>query len=95
MTAPCCPSCGQVIVARRPTLTKRQAEMLTLIRDSIRDQGCAPSFNEMAAAFGYRSLSTVHEHVTSLVEKGYLTREFNRERALTLVDDAPVAGAQA
>ncbi|MDH3223697.1 MAG: repressor LexA, partial [Gemmatimonadota bacterium] len=37
-------------------LTKRQKQILDYIRDFIDDQGYAPSFEEIAEAFGYSSL---------------------------------------
>ena len=45
-------------------LTKRQREMLDFIEGFVRFRGYSPSFEEIAHSFGYRSLATVHEHLT-------------------------------
>ncbi len=69
-------------------LTKRQKQILDYIRDFIEDQGYAPSFEEIAEAFGYSSLATVHEHLTNLERKGYIRKSFNESRSIEVpVDD--------
>ena len=69
-------------------LTKRQKQILDYIRSFIDDQGYAPSFEEIAEAFGYSSLATVHEHLTNLERKGYIRKSFNESRSIELpVDD--------
>ena len=59
----------------------------TFIEDSIFQRGIAPSFEEIAERFKYRSLATVFEHLDNLVRKGYIRREWNMARAITLVED--------
>jgi repressor LexA len=69
-------------------LTKRQKQILDYIRSFIDDQGYAPSFEEIAEAFGYSSLATVHEHLTNLERKGYIRKSFNESRSIELpIDD--------
>ena len=69
-------------------LTKRQKQILDYIGGFIEDQGYAPSFEEIADAFGYSSLATVHEHLTNLERKGYIRKSFNESRSIELpVDD--------
>jgi repressor LexA len=81
------------------TLTKRQREILNFITDYLRDQGYAPSFEEIKAEFGLSALSTVHEHITALVAKGYLKRDERKERGLYLPQkrkqylEIPLAGS--
>ncbi|MEX2582762.1 MAG: helix-turn-helix domain-containing protein, partial [Gemmatimonadota bacterium] len=58
-------------------LTKRQKEILDYIGAFIEDQGYAPSFEEIAEAFGYASLATVHEHLSNLERKGYIRKSYN------------------
>lgn len=65
-------------------LTKRQREILDFITDYIAKHDYAPTFAEIAAPFGYRSLATVHEHLQNLERKGYLSREFNDARAIAV-----------
>jgi repressor LexA len=66
------------------TLTKRQKEILDFITAYLKENGYAPSFEEIKAKFGLSALSTVHEHLTALVDKGYLKRDEKRERGIYL-----------
>ena len=67
-------------------LTKRQREMLDFIEGFVRFRGYSPSFEEIAENFGYRSLATVHEHLSNLQAKGYITRNYNESRSIDLVE---------
>ena len=66
-------------------LTKRQKEILDHIEAFIGDRGYAPSFEEIAEAFGYSSLATVHEHLSNLERKGYIRKSYNESRSIELV----------
>jgi len=66
-------------------LTKRQKEILDYLGGFIERNGYAPSFEEIADAFGYASLATVHEHLGNLERKGYLRKSYNESRSLELV----------
>ncbi len=68
-------------------LTKRQKEILDHIDGFIRERGYAPSFEEIADAFGYSSLATVHEHLSNLERKGYIRKAYNESRSIELVQD--------
>lgn len=70
-------------------LTRRQKEILDFLQSYILDHGYAPSFEEIARQFRFRSLATVHEHLTNLEHKGYIQRTHNESRAIELV---PVPG---
>lgn len=75
-------------------LTPRQAEILDYIKDYSREQGYAPTLQEIGARFDLSSVATVHKHVGQLVAKGYLRRDRpNASRDLEIIDlDAkPVA----
>jgi repressor LexA len=67
-------------------LTKRQREMLDFIEGFVRFRGYSPSFEEIAENFGYRSLATVHEHLSNLQSKGYITKNYNESRSIELVE---------
>ena len=67
-------------------LTKRQREMLDFIEGFVRFRGYSPSFEEIAQSFGYRSLATVHEHLSNLQAKGYIRKNYNESRSIELVD---------
>jgi len=74
-------------------LTKRQKEILDYVQDFIARRGYAPSFEEIAGAFGYSSLATVHEHLSNLERKGYIRKSYNESRSIELV--APDRGEPA
>lgn len=67
-------------------LTKRQREMLDFIEGFVRFRGYSPSFEEIAENFGYRSLATVHEHLSNLQAKGYITKNYNESRSIELIE---------
>jgi repressor LexA len=67
-------------------LTKRQAEILQFIRDSIAENNYAPSYREICAYFRLSSTATVAEHIESLRQKGYLTQEENLARSIQLTE---------
>jgi repressor LexA len=69
-------------------LTKRQREILDFIESFIQSSGYSPSFEEIAEFFGYRSLATVHEHLTNLERKGYIRRSYNESRSVEPVEVA-------
>lgn len=66
-------------------LTKRQKQILDHIETFIQENGYAPSFEEIAAHFGYSSLATVHEHLSNLERKGYIRKSYNESRSIELV----------
>ena len=68
------------------TLTKRQKEILDFIEEGIRDNGYAPTLEEIGEHFKLRSLATVHKHVSNLEAKGLIKRRWNHSRAIELVE---------
>jgi repressor LexA len=67
-------------------LTKRQREILDFVEGFVRFRGYSLSFEEIAENFGYRSLATVHEHLSNLQAKGYIRKNYNESRSIELVD---------
>ena len=63
-------------------LTKRQREILDFLESFIHEYGYSPSFEEIAKFFDYRSLATVHEHLSNLERKGYIRRNYNESRSV-------------
>jgi repressor LexA len=74
-------------------LTRRQREILDYLSGYIAEHGYAPSFEEIAARFGFQSLATVHEHLTNLERKGYIRRTHNESRAIEIVPPKGQTGA--
>jgi repressor LexA len=68
-------------------ISDRQRQILDLILDTVRRRGYPPSVREIGDAVGLSSPSTVHSHLSSLVEAGYLRRDPSKPRAIEVVDD--------
>jgi len=66
------------------SLTKRQKEILDYITEYIKRLGYSPFYEEIKEKFGLSAYSTVHEHITALVDKGYLLRDEGKERGLSV-----------
>ncbi len=65
-------------------LTRKQKELLFLIRDRLADDGVSPSFDEMKEALGLKSKSGIHRLITGLEERGFIRRLPHRARALEI-----------
>ena len=73
-------------------LTPRQQRVLTVIRDSIENRGYPPSMREIGERVGLTSSSSVAHQLRVLEEKGFLKRDPNRPRALSVyTPDEPAA----
>lgn len=68
-----------------PTLYPRQKQILQFIEAYIDEHGHAPTLMEIKDHIGVRTLSTVHEHLTRLKDKGYLTKEKDKKAGLYFV----------
>lgn len=75
-------------------LTKRQAQTLAYIRQSIEERGYPPTLREIGEHMGIRSTNGVNDHLRALERKGYLRREDMKSRALKLVENAMPAAPQ-
>src|SRR5580698_3848788 len=65
-------------------LTRKQKELLLLIRDRMASEGVPPSFDAMKDALGLRSKSGIHRLITGLEERGFIKRLPHRARALEI-----------
>jgi repressor LexA len=63
-------------------MTKRQKEILDFVTGFVKENDYSPSLEEIARAFDLSSVSTVHKHVSYLLEKGLLRRGWNQNRSL-------------
>ena len=71
-------------------LTERQRDVLGFISDRIARDGVAPTLQEIADAFGFRSTASAQKHVAHLERKGYLQREKHQKRGLVLSQTPPI-----
>jgi len=66
-------------------LTRKQKDLLYLIRDRLVADGVPPSFDEMKVELGLRSKSGIHRLITGLEERGFIRRLPHRARALEIL----------
>jgi len=66
-------------------LTKRQREILDYVTDFQRRLGYSPSYREIADNFQLSSTATIHEHIKTLEDKGFLRTGHNEARSIELV----------
>ena len=74
-------------------LTERQRDVLEFISDRIDADGVAPTLQEIADAFGFRSTASAQKHVAHLERKGFLERQKHQKRGLVLVVNSQPAAA--
>lgn len=67
-------------------LTKSQAKVFDFLKESIAG-GITPSVREICLATGLSSTSTVHSHLKSLEELGYITRTTGLNRSIRIVGE--------
>lgn len=82
-------------------LTPKQKQVFDFIARHIETRGFAPSQQEIARAFGFRSLGTVQNYLVRLEREGLLSRDWNGRRSLRLAANTepglklPLAGTVA
>ena len=67
-----------------------------LIHDRLKEDGVAPSFEEMKVALELKSKSGIHRLINALEERGFIRRLPNRARALEVIklpEDEDTAGS--
>ncbi|MCL2444892.1 hypothetical protein FWD07_02080 [Candidatus Saccharibacteria bacterium] len=64
--------------------TKKQKELLNFIEKFLATNDYSPSYREIMTALGYRSVSTVAEHINNLVAQNLLIKDESNPRSLTL-----------
>ena len=73
-------------------LTGRQQQILDFIDGQISDRGYPPSVREIGDAVGLTSPSTVHSHLATLQDRGFIRRDPSKPRAIEVCLD-PTSGA--
>ena len=75
-------------------LTKRQSEILALIKTYIEESGMPPTRMEIAGTFGFRSPNAAEEHLRTLARKGHIEMLPGASRGIRLIgqDDDPEPG---
>ncbi|MDR1013983.1 MAG: transcriptional repressor LexA [Coriobacteriales bacterium] len=65
-------------------LSERQQDILDFLEGFIAKNGYPPSVREIGEAVGLSSSSTVHSHLNTLENKGFIRRDPSSARALTI-----------
>jgi repressor LexA len=87
-------STGDASAVTPPTvLSGKKRQILDHIEACLRDRGYPPSVREIGEAVGLTSSSTVHAHLASLQQLGYLRRDPTKPRAMEVRYDAQSGAA--
>ena len=65
-------------------LTRRQKQILDYITKYLKQNDYAPSLEETRRHFRLSSIATIHQHIQTLKEKGYLKKIENQPRSIEL-----------
>lgn len=66
-------------------LTPKQYKLLMFIDNSIKENGCCPSFEEMKQAVGIKSKSGIHALIEELIERDFVKKLPHKARALKVL----------
>lgn len=66
-------------------LTNRQEEVLKYVKNYIAKYNYPPAIREIGKALGLTSPATIHTHLSSLEEKGYIKKSNTKYRSLELL----------
>lgn len=62
----------------------KQMAVLSYIHKQVAEHGYPPTVREICSAVGLSSTSTVHGHITRLIDKGFLHKDSAKPRALEI-----------
>ncbi|MDD7693652.1 MAG: transcriptional repressor LexA [Limosilactobacillus sp.] len=62
----------------------KQMAVLSYIHKQVAEHGYPPTVREICSAVGLSSTSTVHGHITRLIDKGFLRKDSAKPRALEI-----------
>ena len=68
-------------------ITDKQREILEYIKETILKKGYPPAVREICEAVHLKSTSSVHSHLETLEEKGYIRRDPTKPRTIEIIDD--------
>ena len=70
----------------KPDLTKRQEQIYNFVKGQITGRGYGPTVREIGTEFGIKSPNGVMCHLKALEKKGFISRDPNMSRAITLAE---------
>lgn len=68
-------------------LTKRQQQVLDIVKRSMRDKGMPPTRAEIAEVLGFRSANAAEEHLKALAKKGAIEILAGTSRGIRILND--------
>ena len=68
-------------------LTKRQSQILELIKVFIKDTGMPPTRAEIAQTLGFKSANAAEEHLKALAKKGMIKMKPGASRGIQLIEE--------
>lgn len=68
-------------------ISEKQRQILEYIKGEILSKGYPPSVREICAAVGLKSTSSVHAHLETLEQNGYIHRDPTKPRTIEITDD--------
>ena len=69
-------------------ITVKQQQILDYIKDEILKRGYPPAVREICEAVNLKSTSSVHSHLETLENNGYIRRDPTKPRAIEICDDS-------
>lgn len=63
-------------------ITKKQKVVYDFVNAYIAENGISPTIEEIRKNLNLKAVSTIHEHLHTLTEKGYLSKEVNSSRSI-------------
>lgn len=68
-------------------ISGKQQQILEYIKEEILAKGYPPTVREICEKVGLKSTSSVHAHLNTLEENGFIRRDPTKPRAIEIVDD--------
>jgi len=68
-------------------LPNKKQKILQFLKDYIKRNNYAPTLTEIAKEFKLSSLATVHEHLQFLEDNGFIKRDKDTSRGITIIDN--------
>ncbi len=68
-------------------LSDKQQQIFEYIKEEILAKGYPPTVREICEKVGLKSTSSVHAHLSTLENNGYIRRDPTKPRAIEIVDD--------
>lgn len=71
----------------KDTLSSKQQEILEYIKSQTLAKGYPPTVRDICEAVNLKSTASVHAHLETLEERGYIRRDPTKPRAIEIIDE--------